>query len=123
MAVAGFLNELKRRKVFRVALLYTGVAWLVLQFADVVSEPLGLPPWFINAVLVFSAIGFPIALILSWVFDITADGVQRADPSLDASQHPALSLAHSLSSFLFCPDMAAAASYHQRVFRRPLRKI
>lgn len=65
MAVSGFLFELKRRKVFRVALVYAGVAWVLLQLADVIVEPLGLPSWFVTLILSISALGFPLALILA----------------------------------------------------------
>ena len=78
MAVSGFLLEVKRRKVFRVALVYSGVAWLLLQLADVITEPLGLPSWFVTLVLSISALGFPLAIILSWVFDVSPGGIERS---------------------------------------------
>ena len=61
-----FLSELRRRNVFRVAAVYGVVAWLLIQIVATVEEPLGLPDWFDTAVIVLLAVGFPIAIILSW---------------------------------------------------------
>ncbi len=72
-----FLGEMKRRKVFQVAAVYLVVAWLIMQVVDVVSEPLLLPDWFSRVVILLLAIGFPLALILSWAFDLTPEGVVR----------------------------------------------
>ena len=75
--MASFLGEIKRRKVFQVAAVYAVVAWLIMQVVDVVNEPLSLPAWFDTVVILLLAIGFPIALILSWAFDLTSEGVVR----------------------------------------------
>ena len=72
-----FLGEIKRRKVFQVAAVYAVVAWLIIQIIDVVSEPLSLPGWIDTVVIVLLAVGFPIAVILAWAFDLTPSGVVR----------------------------------------------
>jgi TolB-like protein/Tfp pilus assembly protein PilF len=72
-----FLEEIKRRKVFQVAAIYAVVAWLMIQVVDVIAEPLRLPGWFDTVVIVLLAVGFPIALVLAWAFDITPEGVVR----------------------------------------------
>jgi len=72
-----FLGEIKRRKVFQVAAVYLVVAWLIMQVVDVVSEPLLLPGWFPRVVIVLLGIGFPLALILSWAFDLTPEGIVK----------------------------------------------
>ncbi len=72
-----FFNELKRRNVVRVALAYAVVGWVVLQFLDIVAPLLGLPEVFQKGVLVLLAIGFPIALILSWAYELTPEGVMK----------------------------------------------
>ena len=69
--MASFWAELKHRKVFQVAAVYAVVAWLIIQVVSVVSEPLLLPDWFDTAIIVTLAVGFPIALILAWVVDMT----------------------------------------------------
>ena len=71
-----FLGEIKRRKVFQVAAVYAVVAWLIIQIVDVVGEPLTLPGWIDAVVIVLLAVGFPIAVILAWAFDLTPQGIQ-----------------------------------------------
>jgi len=72
-----FVGEINRRKVFQVVAVYAVVAWLLIQIVDVINEPLGLPNWFDTAVIVALAIGFPIAVILAWAFDLTPEGVVK----------------------------------------------
>lgn len=74
-----FLAELQRRKVIRVAIAYIVAAWLLLQVATTISPILALPAWFDKLVLALLGIGFPLALILAWAFELTPDGV-RSDP-------------------------------------------
>ncbi|MDX1405101.1 MAG: hypothetical protein R3192_11210 [Woeseiaceae bacterium] len=72
-----FLGELKRRKVFQVAVAYGVVAWLVMQVVDVVGEPLRLPDWLDSVVIVLLLAGFPVAVVIAWAFDLTSAGVVR----------------------------------------------
>ena len=76
MRVASFLHEVKRRKVFQVAAVYAVTAWLLVQVVVAIKSPLKLPVWADTFVIVLLAIGFPVALILSWAFDLTPDGIQ-----------------------------------------------
>ena len=71
-----FLEEIKRRKVFQVAAVYAVMAWLIIQVIDVINEPLKLPDWLATVVIVLLAVGFPIAMILAWAFDMTPAGIQ-----------------------------------------------
>lgn len=80
-----FFEELKRRKVIRVGLAYLVAAWLVAQVAELVAESFGAPAWFMQMLLVLLAIGLPVALILSWAFDLTPQGLVR-----DADVTPAI---------------------------------
>ena len=80
-----FVSELKRRKVFQVAAVYLVVAWLIMQVVDVVNEPLRLPEWFDTVAIMIVAIGFPIALILSWAFDLTPEGVVKDSGTVQSS--------------------------------------
>jgi tetratricopeptide (TPR) repeat protein/tRNA A-37 threonylcarbamoyl transferase component Bud32 len=73
----GLVSELRRRRVFRVATAYAVGAFALLQVADLVSEPLGLPRWGMTALIAAAAIGFPIAMVLAWVFDVTSKGIVR----------------------------------------------
>jgi TolB-like protein/Tfp pilus assembly protein PilF len=70
-------NELKRRNVIRMALLYVVAGWVVLQIADVLFDPLGLPDWTFRLVLGLLLLGFPFALIFAWVFEMTPQGLKR----------------------------------------------
>ena len=72
-------QELRQRSVVKVAIAYFVVAWVVLQFADIAFPAMGLPEWTITLALGLLGIGFPVALALAWVFDITPEGIQRTD--------------------------------------------
>jgi adenylate cyclase len=76
-----FFTELKRRSVFKVGIAYAIVAWLLAQIIAVINTPLHLPDWFDTVVLVLLGIGFPVALILAWAFELTPGGVKRAGTS------------------------------------------
>ena len=71
-----FFSELKRRNVWRVAALYVIVSWLVLQVIDVLASVLDLPDWAGKLVFVLLLIGFPVALVISWIFELTPEGVK-----------------------------------------------
>jgi len=72
-----FWQELKRRKVIRVIPVYAAAAFVLLELVDIITEPFGLPDWTLKLVVVLLFIGFVIAVILSWVYDITPEGVQK----------------------------------------------
>jgi len=72
-----FLGEIKRRKVFQVAAVYAVMAWLIIQVIDVINDPLNLPEWLDTVVIVLLAVGFPIAMVLAWAFDLTPRGIER----------------------------------------------
>lgn len=71
------LEELKRRNVFRVAVAYTVGAWFIAQIADLVLNNIGAPDWVIQALFLLLAIGFAAALIISWAYEITPEGIKR----------------------------------------------
>jgi TolB-like protein/Tfp pilus assembly protein PilF len=75
-----FWQELKRRRVIRVIPVYAAAAFVLLELADIVSEPLGLPSWTINFLLVLLSIGLVLSIILSWIYDITPEGVKKTKP-------------------------------------------
>jgi TolB-like protein/tetratricopeptide (TPR) repeat protein len=72
-------QELKRRNVLRVATVYAMAAWIVIQVAVAVFPYLGLPTWLVTAVIVLTLVGFPIALIISWVYEWGPEGVVRTE--------------------------------------------
>ena len=69
-----FWQELKRRKVVRVITVYAATAFVILELVDIITEPLRLPEWTLQFAIVFLCIGFIIAVILSWIYDIHPEG-------------------------------------------------
>ena len=81
-----FFSELKRRKVYRVAAGYLVAAFVVLQLAGLAADAFGFPGWFEPMVWVLAGLGFPIALVLAWAFEVTPEGMRRtgtAEPATD----------------------------------------
>jgi len=74
-----FFAELKRRNVYKVAIGYAVVAWLVMQIATQVFPFLEIPNWAIRLVIMLIVIGFPIALIIAWAFELTPEGLKRTE--------------------------------------------
>jgi adenylate cyclase len=74
-----FLVELKRRNVYKVAIAYAVVAWLLMQIATQVFPFLEIPNWAIRLVIMLIVIGFPIALIIAWAFELTPQGLKRTE--------------------------------------------
>ncbi|HSQ69282.1 MAG TPA: tetratricopeptide repeat protein [Steroidobacteraceae bacterium] len=72
-----FLGELRRRNVFRVGVAYAVAAWLLLQVADIVLEAIEAPPWAMKALLLLLVLGWPLALVFAWVFELTPQGLKR----------------------------------------------
>ena len=72
----GFFQELKRRNVYRVAVAYAVVAWLLIQIATQVFPFFEIPNWAVRLVVLLLAPGFPVALILAWAFELTPEGIQ-----------------------------------------------
>ncbi len=77
MPEQSFFAELRKRKVVQAAAIYGAVAWGVTEIVVTVVEQLYLPQWVATLAVIFFVVGFPIAMFLSWTFDLTADGVQR----------------------------------------------
>ena len=82
---SGIFSELKRRNVFRVAIAYVVVTWLLLQVVDILVPMLTLPEWVGRLVLLLLLIGFPIAMLFAWAFELTPEGV-KLEKNVDRSQ-------------------------------------
>ncbi len=106
--MATFWEELKRRKVVRVAITYAVVSWLLIQVADVVLGNIGAPSWVFQTILLLLVIGFPVAIIIAWAFQLTPDGLQKDEPGGGSEQRAAL-FAIVLVSLFF----AGAVLWHQ----------
>ncbi len=72
-----FIEELKRRNVFRVGIAYVLMSWVLLQGADFVLDVAGAPDWVIRTLIVVVAVGLPIALFFAWAFEVTPEGIKR----------------------------------------------
>src|SRR5206468_4464992 len=84
-----FFGELKRRNVYKVGVAYAVVAWLLMQVASQVFPFFEIPNWIVRLVVLLLVIGFPIALILAWAFELTPEGIKRAE-DVDLSKSIAL---------------------------------
>ena len=78
-------KELQRRNVFRVAIAYVVFSWLLAQVADLVLENIGAPPWVMQTILLVLGLGFPVAVFISWAYEVTPEGVKR-ESEVDRSQ-------------------------------------
>lgn len=83
-----FFAELKRRNVYKVAVAYAAIGWLVIQVATSTFPVLEIPAWALRLVVVLVLLGFPIALVLAWAFEMTPEGIRRTE-SGDSDDTPA----------------------------------
>src|SRR5713226_4371785 len=74
-----FFAELKRRNVYKVAIAYAVVAWLLMQVASQIFPFFEIPNWAVRLVVLLLIIGFPVALILAWAFELTPEGIKRTE--------------------------------------------
>jgi len=81
-----FWQELKRRKVFRVVAMYAAAAYVIIELSNNVVEPLSLPDWTPTFIIVLLVIGFPFAVIFSWIFDFTPEGIKKTESAKVAKQ-------------------------------------
>jgi TolB-like protein/Tfp pilus assembly protein PilF len=100
-----FFVELRRRNIYRVAVAYAIVAWLVIQVATQTFPFLEIPNWCVRLVIVLLALGFPIALILAWAYELTPEGIKRADeipPDESIKRHSGRKLNSLIMGVLIC---------------------
>ena len=79
--IRDFVEELRQRRVFRVAVLYAVISWIVIEVVATTFPVLMLPEWTTRVVVVVAVAGFPLALVLAWAFEQTPQGVRRAPPA------------------------------------------
>jgi len=70
-----FVRELRRREVFRAAGLYVGICWLLIEVGSTVLPTFGVPEWVLRAMIIVAVIGFPVAVVLAWIYDFTDHGI------------------------------------------------
>jgi len=89
------IEELRRRNVFRVGIAYVVITWLLLQVADVVLNNIDAPDWVFRAILLVLVMGFPIALLFAWAFEMTPEGIKK-EKDVDRSQSITPATGHKL---------------------------
>jgi TolB-like protein/tetratricopeptide (TPR) repeat protein len=82
-----FLTELKRRNVFRAGIAYAITAWLIAQIAGLAADSFGAPDWVMKMIITILLLGFPIAMVMAWAYEMTPEGLRRDDG--DATDHSA----------------------------------
>jgi adenylate cyclase len=79
MNPSNFFSELKRRNVYKVAVAYAVVGWLGIQVASIVLPTFHAPEWTLQTIIALAVIGFPIALVIAWAFELTPEGIKRTE--------------------------------------------
>ena len=107
---ASFFSELKRRNVYKVAIAYAVVAWLLMQIASQIFPFFEIPNWAVRLVMLLLVIGFPVALILAWAFELTPEGIKRAE-DVDLTKSTARRTSHKLLWITAVVAIVAAALF------------
>lgn len=118
MASPGFLAELKRRNVYKVAVAYAVVAWLLIQAGSILFPTFDAPVWAMKILIVLLVLGFAPAVLGAWAFEITPEGIKR-----ESEVDPAQSITHhtgrKIVAFTLIVAVIAAALLSFQIIRRP----
>lgn len=109
--LANIITELRRRRVFRVAAVYAGVAFIIFQIIDATFDYLPIPDWVGTAIIVLLLVGFPIAVGMAWAFDITEKGVVRTPAKKEAAKaesRPHVLIGYRTLALIACLAVAIA---------------
>src|SRR6266702_3817984 len=126
-----FLTELKRRNVYKVAIAYAVVAWLLMQVASQIFPFFEIPNWAVRLVVLLLIIGFPVALIIAWAFELTPEGLKRTEfadqlPKKSARSHAwiyVVVIAGAISMSLFFFGRYTATSKQGGLTEVPAKSI
>src|SRR3977135_2217376 len=114
-----FFAELKRRNVYKVAVAYAVVAWLLLQAASIFLPACDAPPWVMKIFIIVIIFGFPVALIFSWAFEITPEGIKlesEIEPSTSITRRTGRKI---VATTIALGVVAAGRFVYHRVRSRP----
>src|SRR5204863_752591 len=111
-----FFAELKRRNVYKVAVAYAVVAWLLIQAASILFPTYEAPAWVMKVFVAIVALGFPIALIIAWAFEMTPEGMKRTEDVSPDEKIPQWSR-RKFAAFILVVVICAAALLGYQVFR------
>src|SRR5205809_1011607 len=120
MNSGNFFAELKRRYVYKVAITYAVVAWLLIQAASILLPTFEVPAWVMKAFVVFLAFGFVISVMISWAFEATPEGLKRTEdvPPDVAAKLPTWSR-RKFVAFVIVVALLAAGLLAFNLFRSP----
>src|SRR5258708_8569595 len=126
-----FFAELKRRNVYKVAIAYAVVAWMLMQIASQIFPFFEIPNWAVRLVVLLLVIGFPVALIIAWAFELTPEGLKRTEvadevPKKSARSHAwiyVVVIAGAISLGLFFLGQYSATSKQSRSAELPAKSI
>ena len=110
-SMARFLAEVRRRRVYRVAAAYAAGVFILLQLAPAVLPALGAPAWIGRALVIAGLAGFPVALVLGWIFDVTAEGIRRTRHAPDDVQVGLVSRILPAAALLLSIGLAALLAW------------
>src|SRR5437773_4986497 len=116
MAHPNFFAELKRRNVYKVAVAYAVVGWLVIQIASTILPTFHAPEWVVQTLIIVVALGFPIALVIAWAFEMTPEGIKRTEDIRPDEKIPQWSR-RKFAAFILVVVICAAALLGYQVFR------
>ncbi|HER08169.1 MAG TPA: hypothetical protein ENO20_04595 [Bacteroides sp.] len=109
-------QELKRRNVVRVITVYAAAAFVILELVSIIVEPLRLPEWTLPLIIVLLCIGFIIAVILSWIYDVTPEGIERTDqvkePREEIPGQPSRLVGWKIATYLSLLVIAGMVTFH-----------
>jgi adenylate cyclase len=112
-----FFAELRRRNVYKVAVAYAVVAWLLLQGASIVLPSFEAPAWTMKVLILALAVGFPLAAVLAWAFEITPEGIVRAD-EVDPNKSITRKTGRKLTAVIVVIAILAAGLFVFQKFKR-----
>jgi TolB-like protein/Tfp pilus assembly protein PilF len=110
MNPTSFFAELKRRNVYKVAVAYAVIAWLLIQASSILFPTFEAPPWVMKVFVLIIALGFPIALIIAWAFEMTPQGMKRTDEISPGERLPYWSR-RKFAALIICIALAAGGLF------------
>src|SRR2546423_201277 len=116
MAHPNFFAELKRRNVYKVAVAYAVIGWLVIQIATSTFPVLEIPNWATKLVIAVVLLGFPVAFVIAWAFEMTPEGIKRTEDIRPDEKIPQWSR-RKFAAFILVVVICAAALLGYQVFR------
>src|SRR5438067_8801744 len=116
MNPGNFFSELKRRNVSKVAVAYAVVGWLAIQIASTILPAFHAPEWVVQTLIVLVVLGFPIALVIAWAFEMTPEGIKRTEDIRPDEKLPQWSR-RKFAGFVLIVVICAAVLLGYQVFR------